>query len=59
MVNVARLLAVCVNNDRHREMLGLGIATGDDGPAWLGFGAASWLGACRVCSWSPQTTTPN
>ena len=36
-MNVALLLAVGVNNDRHREVLGVGIATGEDGAAWLGF----------------------
>ena len=37
MVNVALLLAVGVNNEGHREILGLDIATGEDGAAWLGF----------------------
>ena len=37
VVNVALLLAVGVNNEGHREILGLDIATGEDGAAWLGF----------------------
>ena len=37
VVNVALLVAVGVNNGRHREILGLDIATGEDGAAWLAF----------------------
>ena len=37
VVNVALLLAVRVNNEGHREILGLDVATGEDGAAWLGF----------------------
>lgn len=37
MVNVALLLAVGVNNEGHRRILGLDIATGEDGAAWLSF----------------------
>ena len=37
VVNVALLLAVGVNNGRHREILGLDVATGEDGAAWLAF----------------------
>ena len=37
VVNVALLLAVGVNNEGHREILGLDIATSEDGAAWLGF----------------------
>lgn len=37
VVNVALLLAVGVNNEGHREILGVDVATGEDGAAWLAF----------------------
>jgi putative transposase len=36
-VNVAALIATGVNADGSREILGVDVATGEDGPAWLGF----------------------
>ncbi len=37
VVNVHALLAVAVNADGHREILGLDVASGEDGAGWLGF----------------------
>ena len=37
VTNVACLLAVAVNGDGHREILGLDIATSEDGAGWLAF----------------------
>jgi transposase-like protein len=37
IVNVAGLVAVGVNGDGHREVLGLDIVTGEDGAGWLAF----------------------
>jgi putative transposase len=37
IVNVAGLVAVGVNSDGHREVLGLDIVTGEDGAGWLAF----------------------
>ena len=37
VVNVHALLAVGVNADGHREILGLQVTTGEDGAGWLGF----------------------
>ena len=37
VVNVALLVAVGINNEGHREILGLDVATGEDGAAWLAF----------------------
>ena len=37
VVNVALLLAVGVNNEGHRNILGLDVGTGEDGAALLGF----------------------
>lgn len=37
VVNVACLLAVAVNADGHREILGLDVATSEDGAGWLAF----------------------
>ena len=35
--NIAVLVATAVNADGHREVLGVQVATGETGPAWLGF----------------------
>ena len=37
MVNVHALLAVGVNGDGHREILGLQVTSAEDGAGWLGF----------------------
>ncbi len=37
IVNVAALIATGVNRDGHREILGLEVATGEDGASWLAF----------------------
>jgi putative transposase len=37
IVNVAALVATGVNADGHREILGLDVATGEDGASWLAF----------------------
>ena len=37
VVNVHVLVAVGVNNDGHREVLGVDIASGEDGAGWLAF----------------------
>ena len=36
-MNVALLLAVGINNEGHLGILGLDVATGEDGAAWLAF----------------------
>jgi putative transposase len=53
VVNVHALIATAVNTDGHREILGLEVASGEDGRAgWRS--CAGWLpAACRACnSWS-------
>lgn len=37
VINVAALLAVGVNADGHREILGLDVSTPEDGAGWLAF----------------------
>ncbi len=37
VTNIACLLAVAVNGDGHREILGIDIATSEDGAGWLAF----------------------
>ncbi len=37
IVNIACLLAVGVNNEGHREILGVDLATAEDGAGWLAF----------------------
>jgi putative transposase len=37
VVNIACLLAVGVNGEGHREILGVDVATSEDGAGWLGF----------------------
>lgn len=37
IVNVACLVAVGVNGEGHREILGVDIATSEDGAGWLSF----------------------
>ena len=37
IINVHALVAVSVNADGHREILGLGVATAEDGAGWLAF----------------------
>ena len=37
IVNVAALIAVGVNEDGHREVLGIEVVTGEDGAGWLAF----------------------
>ena len=37
IVNVSALIATGVNADGHREILGLDVATGEDGASWLVF----------------------
>jgi transposase-like protein len=37
VVNVHVLVAVGVNNDGHREVLGIDVASGEDGAGWLAF----------------------
>lgn len=37
IVNVAALVAVGVNEDGHREVLGIDVVTGEDGAGWLAF----------------------
>jgi putative transposase len=41
VVNVHALLAVGVNGDGHREILGLHVTSAEDGARWLGFSATS------------------
>jgi transposase-like protein len=36
VVNVAVMVATGVNGDGHREILGLQVASAEDGPGWLG-----------------------
>ncbi len=37
VINVHGLIAVGVNNDGHREILGLDVTSAEDGAGWLGF----------------------
>jgi len=37
VVNAAVLVATGVNNDGHREVLGVKVATSETGPAWNSF----------------------
>ncbi len=37
IVNVAALIATGVNAEGHREILGVDVAAGEDGPSWLAF----------------------
>ena len=44
VVNVHGLIAVGVNNDGHREILGIDVTSAEDGAGWLGF-----FGRVRSC----------
>ena len=49
VVNVALLLAVGVNGDGYREILGLELSTAEDGAGWLAFGAdRPWFLQCAT-----------
>ena len=51
IVNVAVVIAVEVNADGHREVLGLDVITTEDGAGWLAFFRVWWPGVCRARRW--------
>ena len=51
IVNVALLVATGVNAEGHREILGVDMATTEDGAGWLASSAPWWLAACLASSW--------
>ena len=61
VVNVHALLAVGVNADGHREILGLQVTSAEDGAGWLAFfrDLLDQLppAASAGCGWSPPTPT--
>ena len=59
IVNVHALIATGVNADGHREILGLDVASREDGAGWLAFlrGLVA-RGLTGVSAWSPPTPTP-
>lgn len=58
IVNVACLVATGVNGGGHREILGVDIATIEDGAGWLAYFRSRSPEASPGHSWSSQTTTP-
>ncbi len=50
VVNVHALIATGVNADGHREILGLDVASAEDGAGWPRCGAAWLPAACLACS---------
>lgn len=58
IINVHALIAVGVNADGHREILGLDVASSEDGAGWLAF-LRSWSRVvCPESSWSSPTPMP-
>jgi len=56
-VNVHALIAVGVNADGGREVLGLDIASDEDGAGWLAFLRSLTAAGCPGCGWSSPTPT--
>ncbi len=54
-VNVACLIAVGVNADGHREVLGLDVCAEEDGAGWLALSSRPWTASCPP---SPPTWRP-
>jgi hypothetical protein len=55
IVNVACLVAVGVNAEGYREILGTDITTTEDGAGWTSSSGISWTGACLASSSSSVT----
>lgn len=58
VVPVHALVATGINNDGHREILGLQVTSAEDGPAGSGSSALSPPVGSPGSSWSPATPTP-
>ena len=67
MVNVHALLAVGVNADGYREILGLHVTSAEDGAGWLAFfrdltarglSGVSWSPPTRTAAWSRRSAPP-
>jgi putative transposase len=56
-VNVHALIATAVNADGRREILGIEVASSEDGAGWLAFLRAWSPAACPAWRWSPPTAT--
>ena len=59
VINAVVLLAAGVNNDGHREVVGMRVATAETGAAWNEFFADSSPAAWPGSAWSPPTRTPD
>jgi putative transposase len=57
VVNVHALIAVGVNAEGYREILGIDVTTAEDGAGWLTF-LRSLPEGCPESSWSPPMPTP-
>jgi putative transposase len=57
IVSVAAVIAIAVNSDGQREVLGIDVITVEDGAGWVAFLKDLRARACLVCSWSSRTTT--
>jgi putative transposase len=58
IVNVAVVIAVGVNVEGHREVLGFDVITTEDGAGWLAFLRSLIARGLSGSSWSPPTPTP-
>ena len=59
VVNVHALIAVGVNAEGYREILGIDVTTAEDGAGWLTFlRSLTARGSVRGPSWSPAMRTP-
>lgn len=58
IINIHALMAVGVNADGHREILGLDVATTEDGAGWLAFLRSLIARDCPASSSSSPTPTP-
>ena len=57
VVNVHALIAVGVNAEGYREILGVDVTTAEDGAGWRTF-LRSLTARCPGSNWSPPTRTP-
>jgi Transposase, Mutator family len=57
IVNVSAVLAIAVNSEGQREVLGLDVITAEDGAGWLAFLKDLKVRGSRVSCWSSPTTT--
>ncbi len=58
MVNVHALIAVGVNAEGYREILGVDVTTAEDGAGWLTFLRSLTARGCPGSNWSPAMLTP-